>query len=1089
LVANGGNGDGAITSLDAVWADLVMWQDANSDGVSQTGELLTLGSLGITSIDVSNYELEDFNGLASGTPFGRIIQGNTVTHTGSFTMNGNVYEVVDVWYDSDLANTSYVGDYIIDPLAWILPNIRGYGMVANLDIAMSQNEDLLDDVSDFVTGNGFGELFDGTAGSIENIMLAWAGLDPDDLPDFGYSKHGMFEELKEFWFLRRFTGQDHDGLGTWFDQSPYLPYVDEGVLAIRESYANLLNAFSSRLIFQSGGAALFEEGVTYNPFTDEFEGTFALSEDAVGDLETAAGTAGDLMEYWRAVAKFIDDTMGLSELSGTELGWLDDAVDASSSSAFDWADVVATLSTQSIYGTNGSDTVNGTDHNDIVNGHAQGAETSDTSADTLNGGAGDDILYASTYATDDTLNGGLGNDILYGGAGNDTYIYDYGHDVIVEQSPASYTDVIQLASGISVSDVTLHLSRMDATQPHFFLEIEGRGTLTIRTQIGVAAQTLIDQIQFSGGPTWYFTSSAVYFHGTNDDDSFSTAGFEGDSFYYGYGGNDILQGQSGDDVLDGGDGDDDLRGGDGDDTYIVSAGNDIVRESSGTDKIIVPDGYTLDDVSVYRLEAGGNGESTDEIRIEVAGLGSLTVLNFFATNTTGYRVESLEVSGESPINLLTHVYTTIGTSGNDFFYGTPSSWVQTDDIYLFGTGNDQVYEATGFDTLLFGEGIAPEDITVNRVAGNSFTNLRFSDAFGNSITFNSHFGNSATTTALEQVKFADDTTWTIANMEIEALGTENADTIFAYDWGDASTKDIIYGLGGNDQIDGGSGDDELHGGDGNDSLMGGDGNDILWGDDGNDFLWGDGGADILIGGAGDDTINGGTGDDLLEGGAGDDILNGGGAAGGVDTVTYANAASGVTANLNTGSASDGDGGTDTLQYIENITGSEYGDTITGNGLDNVLRGLEGNDTISGDWGNDILYGDAGADTLSGGNGSDILYGGTGADTLTGGNSADTFVFEGTDASDTITDFSTAQNDKLDVSDILEGYNPLTDLISDFVRITDNGTNSYLSVDVDGGANNFVQIATLSGVTNIAAGATATENELQTLITNGNLLAA
>jgi hypothetical protein len=66
---------------------------------------------------------------------------------------------------------------------------------------------------------------------------------------------------------------------------------------------------------------------------------------------------------------------------------------------------------------------------------------------------------------------------------------------------------------------------------------------------------------------------------------------------------------------------------------------------------------------------------------------------------------------------------------------------------------------------------------------------------------------------------------------------------------------------------------------------------------------------------------------------------------------------------------------------------------------------------------------------------------------------------------------------------------LTDAISDFVRITDNGSSSILSVDQNGGANSFVQIATLTGVTNIAAGATATELELQTLITNGNLLAA
>jgi hypothetical protein len=58
-----------------------------------------------------------------------------------------------------------------------------------------------------------------------------------------------------------------------------------------------------------------------------------------------------------------------------------------------------------------------------------------------------------------------------------------------------------------------------------------------------------------------------------------------------------------------------------------------------------------------------------------------------------------------------------------------------------------------------------------------------------------------------------------------------------------------------------------------------------------------------------------------------------------------------------------------------------------------------------------------------------------------------------------------------------------------VRITDNGTNSFPSVGADGRGNSFTQIAQLSGVTNLAAGSTATELELQAMITNGTLPAA
>ena len=47
-----------------------------------------------------------------------------------------------------------------------------------------------------------------------------------------------------------------------------------------------------------------------------------------------------------------------------------------------------------------------------------------------------------------------------------------------------------------------------------------------------------------------------------------------------------------------------------------------------------------------------------------------------------------------------------------------------------------------------------------------------------------------------------------------------------------------------------------------------------------------------------------------------------------------------------------------------------------------------------------------------------------------------------------------------------GYDPLVDAITDFVQITDNGTDSSVSVDSDGGADNFVQIATLQNATGL-----------------------
>src|SRR5436190_14289111 len=95
-------------------------------------------------------------------------------------------------------------------------------------------------------------------------------------------------------------------------------------------------------------------------------------------------------------------------------------------------------------------------------------------------------------------------------------------------------------------------------------------------------------------------------------------------------------------------------------------------------------------------------------------------------------------------------------------------------------------------------------------------------------------------------------------------------------------------------------------------------------------------------------------------GAGDDTLSG---DNGTDTASYADAGSGVTVSLAIATAQNTDGaGTDTLSSIENLVGSAYADTLTGDSGDNVLVGGSGNDALNGGAGNDTLDGGDGTDT-------------------------------------------------------------------------------------------------------------------------------
>lgn len=73
--------------------------------------------------------------------------------------------------------------------------------------------------------------------------------------------------------------------------------------------------------------------------------------------------------------------------------------------------------------------------------------------------------------------------------------------------------------------------------------------------------------------------------------------------------------------------------------------------------------------------------------------------------------------------------------------------------------------------------------------------------------------------------------------------------------------------------------------------------------------------------------------------------------------------------------------TDTLISIENVIGSNDGDTITATGsAANTFNGLGGDDLLIGGGGGDILLGGDGDDILRGGGGNDITDGGAGLDT-------------------------------------------------------------------------------------------------------------
>jgi Ca2+-binding RTX toxin-like protein len=256
------------------------------------------------------------------------------------------------------------------------------------------------------------------------------------------------------------------------------------------------------------------------------------------------------------------------------------------------------------------------------------------------------------------------------------------------------------------------------------------------------------------------------------------------------------------------------------------------------------------------------------------------------------------------------------------------------------------------------------------------------------------------------------------------------------------------------------------------------------------------GSDSITGGLGSNILSGGNGNDTFFALAGDgnDVVNGGGG-----TDTYDLSATSAGATIGNASAVSADVGSDGLTSIENIVGSQGGDTITFNGGANVLDGSGGHDTISagagndsllGGAGNDLLNGDAGNDTLRGGIGDDALVAGTNNDLVDGGDGSDTVTYTFGDGIDTVSDTGTTGSDTLNIVgtaaanmlDVVWNGSTLTNFetgtISGIESVTaalGDGTDTLIyatttaPVTVDLGGGTATGFSSISGIENVTGG--------------------
>ena len=540
--------------------------------------------------------------------------------------------------------------------------------------------------------------------------------------------------------------------------------------------------------------------------------------------------------------------------------------------------------------------ITGTSANDIVDAtHTISGQPAPTDAvDMVYGMAGNDTLRA--LGGDDQIYGGDGTDTLSGGAGADTIDGGAGTDT------ASYA---ASSSGVAVSLMTGTASGGDAegdtltnienlTGSNFDDTLEGAaGNNKLVGGLGTDTVSYAHAASGDNGLGVTVNLASIKSQNTVVAGKDTLSGFEnliGSEF------NDTLSGSSGDNVLAELGGDDRLDGKAGADSLFGGAGDDT---------------YVVDNAGDVVDET--NGDGTDTV------LSSISFSLVDPVHAVG-AIENLTLTGKGAIsatgNDLDNIL--IGNSGANVLMGLDGA-----DTLNGGTGADTMFGGTGDDSYV----VDNKGDVVNEIDGDG------------------------TDTVLSSVSFSlADPVHAIGSIENLTLTGKGAISATGND-----LDNVLIGNSGANVLIGGAGADTMDGGGGVDtasyatsavgvavSLVTGIGS---GGDAEGDTLTN---IEKLTGSNVDDTLEGDVGNNTLVGGLG------------IDTVSYAHAASGanglgVTVNLaSTKSQNTVVAGKDTLSGFENLTGSEFNDTLRGSSGNNIITGLAGNDKLTGAGGDDTF---------------------------------------------------------------------------------------------------------------------------------------
>ncbi len=442
----------------------------------------------------------------------------------------------------------------------------------------------------------------------------------------------------------------------------------------------------------------------------------------------------------------------------------------------------------------------------------------------------------------------------------------------------------------------------------------------------------------------------------------------------GAGGNDTIQ------FINGVEAPGQVKGGDGDDNILTGKGNDFIIGGQGNDTI---DGGVDD----HKKNTADYGNSPNGINVNLsAGVASN---DGFGNQDTLANIQNVQGSAKNDVIIGNNQENYLnGGDGNDDLEGGDG-----DDVLLGGKGADIIRGGGHIDTTtyldsssavsvnlsgraFFGDITLPDGVSplflaaysgqggsangdqiseVENVSGSAYDDILVAsngngiiDGFlGNDIIYAGPIGDTLiggegfaiTDQNNGTISYTPGSDWLSYKLADDGVGVNvsfvRGDGIGGYAAGDELQKIVPKEGGGFENVKGSSFEN-------------------LEGSTYSDTLEGDGDKNIIRGLSGDDEIKAQGNDDLLIGGAGADFLDGGD---GKDTASYLDSPDKVTVDLqfNNGALADAQG--DTFSGIEDLIGSNFGDTLYGNAGSNGINPSLSNGQL------DFVDGEAEIDTL------------------------------------------------------------------------------------------------------------------------------